>query len=168
MNNWKLTFDNDDSPAGNNLRSIFIKATFEDNVMDRILDVDGFFKVIENEGMQPMFTCECGTFWCTGYYVDVTHSAKGIIIKNGYKADPQRNEDPLIYKFEYEINWEDLYLMAREVIGEIKALSKKYPDNHICTGVYGVDLLPNINRYEEIIKELRKLHSGDGEKELQM
>lgn len=159
MYSWKLSFKDEESPAGDNLISLFIEVEFEEKIMQDILNVDGLFEAIKCEGFQPLFTCLCGDFSCGGYYVHVTHFADGAILQNAYKAIGEPREDDMIQQFEYELTWEDFYLIASEVYGRLCDLKNIYPNCEICVGTFGPDLSNRLSEYEELLKQLRSRYA---------
>lgn len=155
MLSWKLSFTDEESPAGDNLISLFIEVEFEKKRMRDILNIDGLFAAIKSEGYKPLFTCSCGVFSCGGYYVFVTHLADGATLKNAYKPVNEPREQNLIEQFEYELSWKDFYFIASEVYERLCDLKSQYPKREICAGTFGPDLSNRLSEYGELLKQLR-------------
>jgi hypothetical protein len=123
--------------------------------MKDILDVDALFSTIESEGYIPLFTCSCGSFGCGGYYINISHTTDGLLLRNKYKPVNNPTEGDLIDTFENDLSWEDLYFIASEVYEYMCDLVKKYPGYSLCTGAYGENLVQRLNHYEELLGILR-------------
>ena len=155
MNNWKLTFDHEESPAAEKLISIFIEVEFEKNKMKDILNIDGLFSAVQKQGFQPLFTCSCGTFGCGGYYINVSHSDNEIVFRNIYKPVEEPNEAYLIEAFECALSWEDLYFIVSEVYEKLVWISGQYQNYDVCSGTYGPGLMNRLSSYGELVREVR-------------
>jgi len=155
MFHWKLNFEHEESVASDKLISLFIVVEFERRKMKYPLDINGLFSAAQHEGFQPIFTCSCGTFGCGGYYMNVSHSENGIVLRNFYKSVDAPTEADLIEDIEYELSWEDLYFMISEVYKKLAWLTKQYPEYDVCSGTFGPGVLGNMERYELVMKEVR-------------
>lgn len=155
MFNWKFSFEYSESSADSNLMSIFIDVKFEDTKMKDILDIEGFFNSILEEGYQSLFTCSCGNFGCGGYYVKVIHGEHGIRLVNSYKPNDFPSEKDKIDSFEFNISWEDLYIMASSVLEYMNDIRCKNPGFDLCSGTYGPKLAYRLDEYELVLKSLR-------------
>jgi len=155
MFNWKFHFEHSESPGDSRLMSIFIKVKFEDKQMKDILNIEGLFTSIVEDGFQPLFTCDCGNFGCGGYYVKFIHEEYGIRLINSYKPESIPSEENLMDTFEFEISWEDLYIMSSSVFDYICDIKEKNPEYDLCTGSYGPRLVTRLEEYELILESLR-------------
>jgi hypothetical protein len=155
MFNWKLNFKHEESVASSELVSLFIEAEFEKSKMQEILNIDGVFSAIGKQGLIPLFTCSCGSFSCGGYYVKVSHLDEGISLRGRYKPVDNPAETDIIESFEYELSWEDLYIIASEVYDKLIKLKELYPGYDVCSGTFGEGVLNKINSYGLLLKELR-------------
>ena len=156
MYSWKVSFSSEESPASNNLVSLFTKVEFEKELMPDIVDIDVLFSMAKgDEGYIPLFTCVCGSFGCGGYYIKVKHIDEGLILQNSYHPVNNPSEDKLITPFEHEISWEDLYFILSEVIEYCLHLKKKYPNCGICSGTYGLNIVGNLDQYAALLQDVR-------------
>lgn len=160
MNNWKLTYNHEESVASNNLISLYIEVEFEGQKMKDILDADSLFSMIESDGFIPLFTCRCGFFGCGGCYVKITHTPKGIVLNNTYKPVDNPTEKDLVNTFQSDLTWEDLYFIASDVYEYICGLVEKYPVYGICCGTYDANLVPRLHRYKELLEVLGGRYNG--------
>ena len=156
MLNWKLSFEHNESVAADKLISLFVEVEFEGHKMKDILNIEGLFSVFREQGYIPMFTCACGTFWCGGYYVKIEHLADGIVLKNGYKPVEKPTENDVIQRFEYTLTWENLFIIANEILNKLIWLKHTYPDYDVCSGTFGEGLLNRLDNYAAFLKEFQK------------
>lgn len=155
MAEWKLSFNYEESPADSKLISLFTEVEFEDVKMKGILDCDVLFLAIQESGLLPLFTCSCGTFFCGGYYVEVLHINDGLILRNTYKPVQNPTDSDILEVFEYELSWEDLYIIASEVYYKLIEIKDNYPGCEICFGTFGEGILNKIDGYGVLLNELR-------------
>jgi len=155
MCSLKLNFSYEESVGDSTLISFYIKVNFKDKDMQKIVDVDGLFSVINKQGFLPLFTCDCGNFSCGGYYIKVIHLEDGILFDNSYKPVNEPDETQLIETFEYKLSWIDLYNIASAVYAQINLINNKYPGFNICSGAYSDIVLKNIDEYQRLLKEFK-------------
>jgi hypothetical protein len=160
MFNWKVHFDHEESPGDSKLMSIFIEVEFDDVQMKDILDIDGLFTSIVEDGFQPLFTCACGSFSCGGYYVKIVRELDGIRMINSYKPKDIPSESDLMDTFDFKMSWEDLYILSSSVYENILEVKENNPEYDFCSGSYGIRLKDNLDKYESILKCLRNRYEN--------
>lgn len=121
--------------------------------MKENLDIDVFFDSLIHGGVKPLFTCDCGTFGCGGYYVEVIHSDEAYIIRNSYKPYDNVNLDAVIEEFEYSFSWQDILSIAKQICFDLRTAKRNDTESIICSGAYGIDISHKVKNYEEIIKQ---------------
>jgi hypothetical protein len=156
MDNIQIQIEMEKSPASNNALSIFVQLLINNKKMNDILDIDAFFDLLINQGASPLFTCTCGNFGCSGYYVQILHQDKGILLKNSYYPDAQWNREKVIEKFEYFICWNNVNHIAKKLLRFLNQVVKQYPHFEIYSGVFGLNLVEKIPLYKEYIFKLNK------------
>ena len=134
----------DDSTA------IAIIVTINAHELPDILDIDEFFKAIQESGRFPLFTCGCGHFECSGYYVDLVCTATAWVLRNRYHP----HNEQLMEEFEYHIPWQQVRTAAQEIVNYLQALHVQYPHHEITAGVVGLNLASHIADYGEILSSL--------------
>ena len=134
----------DDSAA------IAIVITINAHKLPDILDVDEFFKAIRKSGRFPLFTCGCGHFGCSGYYVDVVCTATAWVLRNRYHP----HNEQLMEEFEYHIPWQQVRTVAQEIVNYLQGLQVQYPHHEITAGVVGLNLTSHIADYGNILSSL--------------
>lgn len=155
MLNWSINFEHGESPAASDLISIFIIVEFENIEMKDIINIDGLFNIVDNAGYQPLFTCNCGDFGCGGYYVKVLHKDDGVRIINSYDPRVNPSEESLRDNFEFEISWEDLYIISSSVYDYLIEIKEKYPHCDLCSGTFSERLVGSLDKYKNILELLR-------------
>lgn len=153
MDNWSIKYSHDESPAGNKLISIYIKLIFDGVEMADIVDIDGWYEAVLSEGKKPLFTCGCGNFGCGGYFMEVSHSAQGVRLKNKYHP---LDENDLIEALDFEISWEDIFLIYTEIVDYLVEIRDRYPEYELCIGTYSDNLVIKIEKYQRIYEYLRR------------
>lgn len=98
-----------------------------------ILDIDEFFHAIEQSGRYPLFTCGCGCFGCSGYYVDVECAENEWILRNKY--DPLSEE--IVEESETRFSWRNVYTEATKIRDCIREICKEQGSELIASGVSG-------------------------------
>lgn len=79
----------------------------------------------------------------------------GIQLKNKYKPVMQPTEHDLLETFEYELTWEDFYIVVSDVYEKLILLKGKYPGYDVCSGTFGPDIMRNIETYRLLVKEVK-------------
>ncbi len=156
VNQFKLEFDYNESPASNNAISVFISVEFDQIKMKDILDIDEFFHSIETKGIIPLFTCDCGVFGCGGYYVEVISEDEGLIFKNSYKPFEKPESNAILENFEFHVSWEDVIFLGNQIIDVLEEIKGKWPEHIIFSGTLGVvNLSERSNVYKNILIGLK-------------
>lgn len=155
MANYQLAFRYEPSTVEDSLISLWVNLDLYETRMNYNLDVDAFFVSLGSDGYYPLFTCECGTFGCGGYYVEVHHDHDGINLINAYAPLSQLDPDEIINEFHYHLDWEDVLALGEEIIGIMNEISAKAADRRICCGAYGNDIAGKIDEYQAICTTIR-------------
>lgn len=61
----------------------------------------------------------------------------------------------MLETFEYELTWEDFYIVVSDVYEKLILIKGKYPDYDVCSGTFGPDLMRNIETYSLLVKEVK-------------
>lgn len=145
---WFLKINKEESPAGNNLYSIFAYLSIEGDSTDKILNIHQFFNLIVNDGVLPLFTCSCGDFECGGQFVEIEKIAEGFQLSKLF----DRNNN-FMRTLDFKLSWDDMIIIGNEIIEAISEIDHKYPDVSICNGTMGDDLKESMNVFREKIDE---------------
>ena len=148
MMDWSLKIDKVESPAGNNLYSIFAYLCIEGDNTDKILNIHQFYNLIENDGVLPLFTCSCGDFECGGQFVEIEKYDEGFQLRKLF----DRNNN-FIKTLDFKLTWDDMIIIGNEIIETISEIEHKNSDIKICNGTMGDDLKESMNVFREKIDE---------------
>ena len=132
----------EESPASNNGSGIFVEL----DGFNRIIDIEELFKIKEN-GFYSLFTCECGDFNCSGYYVYIEINQDKWIIKNKYNFENKE----LIEKFTFIFQKSFINKFKKEIAEKITDFCINHPKSELFIGTYS----HNINdKNNELFKNL--------------
>jgi hypothetical protein len=116
------------SPVGG--ISVFTDVHFGERKMEDILDIAVFFRALEKDGRQPLFTCSCGCFGCGGYYTDVECTEKAWILRNKYHPLGEKH----LESFEYHVSWEQVASVADLIKDYVMQVARDNPGVMIMSG----------------------------------
>jgi len=156
MFTWKLIPNYEESPAAENMLSLYFEIEFHQKKMPDIIDIDELFSIVSEDGYIPVFTCSCGSFGCGGYYIRIFKKDKGLVLKNSYRPVENPAERDIISTFQYEISWKELYALLREVYEKCREVRNAFPACGMCSGAYGKDISKQMNQYELVLEEVEK------------
>ncbi|WP_028775918.1 hypothetical protein [Shimazuella kribbensis] len=154
MDQIQIDIDQDDSAISNQAISLFVTVYINNKKQTDILDIDEFFQSIQDPGIYPLFTCDCGFFGCGGYYVHVTHDEQGYRLQNSYKPYDVWNKKNRIHTFQYLLDWHEIYLVGKKLIDLLNQLHKHDQSLDASSGMYGMNLISKISYYKHILGKL--------------
>lgn len=139
---YQITIE--ESPASNNRPGIYVKL----EGFNGIIDIEELFKIKEN-GFYPLFTCECGEFYCSGYYVYIEIREDKWIVNNKYS--PESKE--LIEEFSISLQKDFIKNLKKEIAKKIKNFSNNYPNSELFIGTYSHNINDkNYHLYKNLLE----------------
>ncbi len=139
MDRIKITIEQEFVDDG----AMFVSVYINGQTMPKMLNLDAFFAVKEQQGQVPLFTCGCGDFGCGGYYVDVVCTNEALTLHNSY----HRFNHTLQAEFEYLLEWQQVRGVAEEIVTCLQKVQERNPQAFVTLGHCGENLLDRINEY---------------------
>ncbi|KIL34239.1 hypothetical protein SD71_21635 [Cohnella kolymensis] len=136
---YTLEVKYEESPAGNKLISIYSTLSIEEDQLSNILDIEVYFRSINQSGVFPLITCSCGSFGCGGTEVTIS-----------------KDQDSRIWRInnkEYILTRQEIKTIGMQLIEYILKIKNEYKDYLICSGTYGEDISNNLEEYGSILKD---------------
>lgn len=96
----------------------------------------------------PLFTCDCGTFGCGGYYVDVTLLPDALVWENAYSPFAGSAHTPRVYS-RREFPWPNVREVAGELIAAIYTARAQNASGEVRYGATGVEMTARLPYYLE-------------------
>lgn len=153
LNFLEITLRHEASPARG--ISLYVEIYIDGKAWADILDIDEFFHAIEQSGRYPLFTCQCGCFGCSGYYVDVECAENEWILRN--KFDPLSEE--MVEESEYRISWRNIYTVATKLRDFIRKYCIEQGTERISSGASGFFAARDLLEGKDLIS-LREVSGG--------
>ncbi|PNQ84095.1 hypothetical protein MF625_004348 [Paenibacillus polymyxa] len=113
---------------------------------DEVLVEDEFLKSLICPGKYPMFTCTCGIFGCGGYYVEVSHEDDRLFWlteQSPFKEQFVKTSNKFAFSWDHIIDF-------------LEELIHKFDDLKSIMITHGLNFHYDVERYREIIKEIKE------------
>lgn len=145
----QITISHEPSPASTNGIGVWVRVSLDGEQQPDILDIDEFFQALATRptGLVPLFTCECGSFGCGGYWIASDVEPEAWIWRNRYHA----TEETLSAECEQRVPWAASERVAWQLLMTLEELATWYPEAEIFSGTYGADISPRIRDYRRIL-----------------
>jgi hypothetical protein len=141
MDRIKITIKQESVDDG----AIFVRVQINDNELPGILNVESFFAIKQENELIPLFTCGCGDFGCRGYYVNVSCTNTALILHNSYHRFNQSLES----EFEYQLDWQQVRVVAEEIISYLEKIQQRNPKAYVITGYGGENLIDHLTDFSQ-------------------
>ena len=124
--------------------------------MPNVFDLAAWFPAVAEDGLAPLFTCGCGVFGCSGYYVDIECAPDAWVWRNRYTpvadfilrrtfGDPipwdrvrawlhtprDDGSSGILETFEYRFDWDAVDAITARLLGELRQFAARYPDRRL-------------------------------------
>jgi hypothetical protein len=132
--------------------SLEVRVSVNAKLLPDILDVNEFYQSLLKSGQYPLFTCVCGDFGCSGYYVDIECTDLAWTVKNRY--DPL-DSAKLVEGIWYDIAWSQLEELVLHLSETIKAFRQQHPGTVVGVGEMG-RVLPDQEEMDLALQTIRE------------
>jgi len=135
---------------------LYTVARINGRALPDILDVDAFFDALTGRGRLPLFTCDCGDFWCGGSYIDVASTDTAWIWRNRY-APGRLEHARVLGTDEHHLPWSNVRSVADELLALLQSSHRERPHVRLMSAYPGIDLCDRLPHYEAQAQAITEL-----------